>query len=105
MDVDVCTIPSDVTLAGAADDVWIFQMTGDLSLSADQTMTLSGGARARNIVWQVAGVVDLGTTSHAEGIMLSKTAINVGTGASINGRLLAQTAVTIAGTTVTAPAP
>ncbi len=99
------TIPADVTLAGAPDDVWIFQITGDLTLSADQAMTLSGGARAKNIVWQVAGGVDLGATSHSEGIMLSKTAINMGTGASINGRLMAQTAVTIASTTITAPAP
>ena len=38
-------------------------------------------------------------------IMLSQTAINMGTGASINGRLMAQTAVTIASTTITAPAP
>jgi hypothetical protein len=97
------TIPSDVTLAGASDDVWIFQITGDLTLSADQAMTLTGGARAKNIVWQVAGVVDLAATSHSEGIMLSKTAINMGTGASINGRLLAQTAVTIASATITAP--
>jgi hypothetical protein len=50
-------------------------------------------------------VSSLAATSHSEGIMLSKTAINMGTGASINGRLLAQTAVTIASTTITAPAP
>jgi len=99
------TIPSDVALSGAEDDVWIFQITGDLTLSADQAMTLSGGARAKNIVWQVAGVVDLGATSHSEGIMLSATAINMGTGASINGRLMAQTAVSIASTTITAPTP
>jgi hypothetical protein len=97
------TIPSDVTLAGAAADVWIFQVTGDLQLGTDQAMTLSGGAQAKNIVWQVAGFVDLGATSHAEGILLSKTAIHAGTGASINGRLLAQTAVTLAGTSVTEP--
>jgi Na+-driven multidrug efflux pump len=35
--------------------------------------------------------------------MLSQTAIKLGTGASINGRLLAQTAVTLAGSDVTAP--
>jgi hypothetical protein len=99
------TIPSNLTLAGTADDIWIFQMTGDLSLSVDQRVTLSGGARAKNIVWVVAGAVDLETTSHAEGIILSKTAINMGAGASINGRLLAQTAVTISSTTVTAPSP
>jgi hypothetical protein len=99
------TIPLDVTLSGARNDVWIFQISGDLTMSAAKQMKLVGGARAKNIVWQVAGAVDFGTTSHAEGIVLSKTAIALGTGASINGRLLAQTAVTIAGNTVTAPTP
>ena len=99
------TIPSDVTLAGSADDRWIFQITGDLTLSSEKAMKLSGGALAKNIVWQVAGAVDLGTTSHSEGIILAKTAINLQTGATVNGRLLAQTAVTIAGATVTEPAP
>ena len=99
------TIPGDVTLSGGAEDVWIFQISGDLTLAAAQRMTLTGGARAQNVVWQVAGAVDFGTASHAEGIVLSKTAIHMGTGASINGRLLAQTAVTLASTTVTEPAP
>ena len=99
------TIPTDVTLAGAANDVWIFQITGDLKLSAAKAMTLSGGAQAKNIFWQVAGAVDFGTTSHSEGIVLCQTAITLGTGASINGRLLAQTAVNIAGSTVTEPTP
>jgi len=97
------TIPSDVTLSGGADDVWIFQVTGDLKLSADKAMILEGGAAPANIFWQVAGTVDLAATSHAEGIVLSKTAIKLQTGSSINGRLLAQTAVNIAGATVTAP--
>ena len=99
------TIPSDVTISGAPNDVWIFQIAGDLTMSSAKSMTLSGGAKAKNIVWQVAGFVDLGTLSHSEGIMLSQTAIKLGTGASINGRLLAQTAVNLAGATVTAPAP
>jgi hypothetical protein len=99
------TIPSDLAIAGAPDDVWIFQITGDLTLSAAKAMTSSGGARARNIFWQVAGFVDLGTAAHAEGIMLSKTAIKLGTGASLNGRLFAQTAVNIKSSTITAPAP
>jgi hypothetical protein len=97
------TIPSDVTLEGGANDVWIFQVSGDLKLSAEMAMVLSGGAEPANIFWQVAGAVDLGATSHAEGIVLSKTAIKLQTGASLNGRLLAQTAVTLAKATVTAP--
>ena len=47
--------------------------------------------------------MNMGTMSHSEGIMLSKTAIKLGTGASINGRLLAQTAVNIAGSTIPLP--
>lgn len=99
------TIPADVTLSGGAEDVWIFQISGDLTMAAAQRMTLAGGAQAKNIVWQVAGAVDFASTSHAEGIVLSKTAIHTGPGASINGRLLAQTAVNIESSTVTEPAP
>lgn len=98
------TIPTEVTISGAANDRWIFQITGDLTMAAAQEVTLIGGARAKNIVWQVAGTVDLGTTAHFEGVILSQTAITLGAGSSINGRLLAQTAVNLASTTVTAPA-
>jgi hypothetical protein len=99
------TIPTDLTLSGAPNDVWIFQVEGNLTMSAAKNITLIGGAKAKNIFWQVSGLVDLGTTSHAEGVILSKTSIKLGTGASINGRLLAQTAVNLATVTVTAPAP
>ena len=99
------TMTSDVQIAGGANDVWIFQISGDLSMDSAKMITLSGGAQAKNIFWQVAGLVDLGTTAHAEGVILSKTLINLGTGASINGRLLAQTAVNLASSTVTTPTP
>ena len=58
---------------------------------------LSGGAQAKNIFWQVGGGagVELGTTSHMEGILLAKTAIHLRTGASLHGKALAQTAVTL----------
>jgi len=99
------TIPGDVTLAGTENDVWILQITGDLVFSAAKAITLSGGAKASHVFWQVAGLVDLGKASHLEGIALSKTAIELRTGATVNGRLLAQTAVNLAGNTITAPAP
>jgi hypothetical protein len=94
-------IASDVTLSGRATDVWIFQIAQDLTLSSGVKVVLAGGALSGNIFWQVAGLVDLGTTAHLEGVVLSQTAIILRTGASINGRLLAQTAVTIDGSTVT----
>lgn len=99
------TIPGDVVLAGGPNDVWIFQIAGDVMMAANKAITFSGAARARNVFWQVTGIVDLGTGAHAEGIMLSKTAIKLGTGATINGRLLAQTAVNVVSSTITAPAP
>ncbi len=94
-------IASDVTLSGGSTDVWIFQIAQDLTMSSATKVILAGGALPKNIFWQVAGLADLGTTSHCEGVILSQTAITLRTGASINGRLLAQTAVTIDGSTVT----
>jgi hypothetical protein len=66
-------------------------------------VTLAGGARAKNIFWQVAGVATMGTTSHFEGIILSMTGIIFQTGASFKGRALAQTAVVLDGNTVILP--
>lgn len=96
-------IPSNITISGGPDDVWIFQIAGTLNMSSAVRITLSGGAQAKNIYWQTAGAVTLGTTSHFEGIILGKTGINLQTGASINGRTLAQTAVTLQMNTVTQP--
>ena len=98
-------IPSDITLTGSATDVWIFQIAGNLTLNSAMKVHLAGGALSKNVFWQVAGAVDLGTTSHLEGIVLTYTSAALRTGASINGRLLAQTAVTIEGSTVVEPAP
>ena len=96
-------IPTDVTISGGPDDVWVFQVAGTVIMSSAVRITLSGGAQAKNIFWQAAGAVTLGTTSHFEGIILGQTGINLKTGASINGRMLAQTAVTLQMNAVTQP--
>jgi hypothetical protein len=49
--------------------------------------------------------VNLGTTAHFEGVILTMTSVAMLTGASINGRLLAQSAVTIEQSTVVEPSP
>jgi hypothetical protein len=96
-------IPADITISGSPTDIWIFQIDGTLSMSSAVRITLAGGAQAKNIFWQVADAVTLGTTSHFEGIIIGQTGINLKTGGSINGRLLAQTAVTLQMNTVTQP--
>jgi hypothetical protein len=98
-------IPTSITLTGSATDVWIFQIAKNLTVSSATIVSLAGGAVPKNVFWEVAGLVDLGTTAHAEGVILAQTSINMQTGASINGRLLAQTAVTIASSTVVQPSP
>jgi len=94
-----------VTLSGGANDVWIFQIAQDLTVGNGAIITLSGGAQAKNIFWQVAGQATLGTTSDFKGIILSKTLISLNTGAKMSGRALAQTAVTLNANAVTQPAP
>ncbi len=98
-------ITANVTLSGGPNDVWIFQIAGTLIEANAARITLAGGARAKNIFWQVGGAVTIGTTAHFEGIVLGKTNIAVNTGASVNGRLMAQTAVTLQMNAVTQPAP
>jgi hypothetical protein len=98
------SIATDVTLSGGPDDVWIFQVAGPLNQAAATQVTLAGGAQAKNIFWQVAGAAIIGSTAHFEGIVLGKTMIAVNTGASVNGRLLAQTAITLQMSPVTQPA-
>src|ERR1035437_3385796 len=96
-------IPTDVTISGSSTDVFIFQIAGTLKMGSAVRITLTGGALAKNIFWQTSGAVTLGTTSHFEGNILGQTGINMQTGATINGRMLAQTAVTLQMNTVTQP--
>jgi len=97
-------ITTDVTLSGGPNDVWIFQVAGTLNQANSTRVTLAGGALAKNIFWQVADAVTLGTNAHFEGVVLGKTMIAVNTGTSVNGRLFAQTAVTLQMNAITEPA-
>ena len=98
-------IPTNVTLNGGPNDVWIFQIAGGITQAAAAQVILTGGALPKNVFWQTFGAVDVGTTAHMEGVILSQTSITLKTGASANSRLLAQTAVTLQSNALTQPAP
>ena len=72
-------------------------------MSSAVKITLTGGAQAKNIFWVITSTVTLGTTSHFEGNILGQTSINMLTGSSMNGSMLAQTAVTLQMNTVNKP--
>jgi len=97
------TIPASVTIAGGANDVWIFQIAQNLDVSTSMRVLLSGGAEAKNIYWQVAGNVTIHASAHVEGIIMAKTGITLQTGATLRGRAHAQTLVALDNNAVTAP--
>jgi hypothetical protein len=96
-------INNEVTLdcQGNSNAIFIFQIAEDLTVSNGAIVILSGGCQAKNIFWQVASQATLGTTSDFKGNILSYTNIDLQTGAVLNGRALAQTAVTLDANVVT----
>ena len=98
-------IPTSVTLSGGPNDVWIFQIAQGLTVSSGAQVILAGDALPKNIYGATFAAADLGTTSKFKGIILSQTAITMKTGATIDGRLMAGTAVNLDQNTVTQPAP
>jgi hypothetical protein len=99
------SITKDVTLSGGPNDVWIFQIEKTLTQASATDIHVVDGALTKNIFWQVGGSVTIGTTAHFQGVLLAKTLIAFKTGAWANGRLLAQTAVTLEKNAVTQPTP
>lgn len=101
------TIPTDITLSGGANDVWIFQIDGTLDISVNKKVILTGGAKASNIFWAVAGTTTLKPGSTFEGNILAgpgASTIAGQSGATLHGRALGQTEVTLIANTVSIPA-
>ena len=99
----VLVTSTGVTLSGGPNDVWIFQVAQDLTISNSAMVTLAGGAQAKNVFWQVSGKATLGTAANFKGNLMSQTLISLGTGAVVTGRLMAQTAITLDAARLTAP--
>lgn len=93
-------IASDIYLSGSATDVWIFKVTGGITMASSVRVHLLGGALPQNIFWQSALDVTLGSASHLEGVILGATKISLIDGSSVNGRLLAFTDIALGSTTV-----
>ena len=93
-----------LTLDGQGDPnaVFIFKMASTLITASDSTVNLINGAQSCNIYWQVGSSATLGTDSTFRGNILALTSVQVTTGVTVFGRVLAQNAsVTLDTDTIT----
>lgn len=97
-------LTGDLTLDGQGnpDAVFIFQIGSTLTTASASNVNLINGAQACHVFWQVGSSATLGTTTNFVGNVLAYTSVTANTGATVNGRLLAQNgAVTMDTNTVT----
>lgn len=81
--------------------VWIFQSGSSLIVANNSSVVLINGAQACMVFWQVTSSATIGTGSNFAGNVLALTSIQAQTGATVNGRLLAQTgSVTLEANTI-----
>jgi len=93
-----------LTLAGSANSVWVFQAASSLTIGSATEIIVTGGASACNVFWEVGSSATLGTGAQFRGTILAKQSITATTGATVVGRLLANTAaVTLDTNTITVP--
>lgn len=104
-------INGDITITGGPNDIWIFQIPGNLTVDSGSApshpkVILSGGARAQNIFWVVGGAATIGTYDEFAGIILSAGDVHLMTGAVLIGRAFSNvTQITLDKATVTQPTP
>ena len=98
------SVTGELTLAGTAESVWVFQAASTLLIGSGAIVTVTGGASACNVFWQVGSSATIGSGSLFVGTVLANSSITAQTGADIAGRLLARTgAVTLDTNTLIAP--
>lgn len=85
--------------------VFIFQIESTLITASDSSVIFVNGASPCNVYWQVGSSATLGTGTDFIGNIMASASITMNTGATLEGRALAQTAaVTLDTNTITAPA-
>jgi len=84
--------------------VWVFQTSETLNNAG--TILLAGNAQAVNVYWQVGSSATLEPGSAFVGTIMAYASISALSGATVDGRLLAETAaVTMDGNTIVKPVP
>ena len=93
-----------LTGLGDANAVFIIQVASTLITGPGSQVILTGGAQAKNIIWQVGTSATLGTNSIFKGTIMADQSITLNTGAKLTGRALARVgAVTLDTNSVVTP--
>lgn len=101
---DTLGLTGTLTLHGDSSTVWIFQAGSTLITASNSSVKFTGGANACNVFWQIGSSATLGTGTAFAGTVLAHASISANTGATVEGRLFAQTgAVTLDTNVITAP--
>lgn len=96
---DAFRLTGTLTLSGSG--VWIFKSASDLVTSGGANIV---GGDPCNIWWRVVSSATLGVNTSLVGNVLALTSITMATGATLNGRALAQTGqVSLDSNTISAP--
>jgi hypothetical protein len=77
---------------GNPDAVFIFQAASTLVTASSSRVTLTNGARACDVFWEVGSSATLGTNSSIVGNIMVSASVTATTGVAVTGRLLAKTA-------------
>ncbi len=100
------TAASPLVLNGQGDpnSVFVFQASSDLVTASNSVVQLINGAQACNVFWQVSSTATLNSSSTFVGTIMALTSINLLSGATVQGRVLARNgAVSLDANTITAP--
>ncbi len=75
---------------GDANAVFVFKVGGALTMAAGARVTLTNGARASRVFWQVNGAAAVGANAKFAGTLMALDALAIGAGTEVNGRALAR---------------
>jgi len=104
----------DLTLNGTVDDVWIFQMGTSLTVGSPgfpRNVILTGGAKAKNVFWQVGSAARIEDRCSMVGTIIASAGVTISTAGqtvltTLDGRAIGLNAsVTLVNTVINVPAP
>ena len=104
----------DLTLNGGPNDIWVFQVGSGLTIGAPgfpRSVTLTGGAQAKNVFWQVTSAARIEDRCNMVGTIIATSGVTISTAGqlattTLDGRALSLvSSVTMVNTLINVPAP